>query len=146
MNNRLNISFSAIVLLSALFLIKCSNSPQDSNVDNLLHIPFEKYELENGLDVILHQDTSNPIVAVSIQYHAGSINEKPGKTGLAHYVEHMLFQGSENLHKGEFINKLNELGGRYNGGTGNDYTSYFEVFPKDALEKVLWMESDRMGL
>jgi len=108
-------------------------------------VEFEKYQLDNGLQVVLHHDASDPIVSVAILYHVGSSREKPGKTGFAHFFEHMLFQNSENVGKGVFFKKIDDLGGTFNGGTWNDGTVYYEVVPKDALEKVLWMESDRMG-
>jgi zinc protease len=110
-----------------------------------LKVDYEKYTLENGLEIILHQEHANPIVAVAILYHVGSSREKPGKTGFAHFFEHMLFQNSENVGKGEFFRKIDDLGGTFNGGTWNDGTVYYEVVPKDSLEKILWMESDRMG-
>lgn len=108
-------------------------------------VEFEKYELANGLQVVLHHDASDPIVSVAILYHVGSSREKPGKTGFAHFFEHMLFQNSENVGKGVFFKKIDDLGGTFNGGTWSDGTVYYEVVPKDALEKILWMESDRMG-
>lgn len=108
-------------------------------------VDFKKYKLDNGLEVVLHQDKSDPIVSVAILFHVGSSREKPGKTGFAHFFEHMLFQNSENVGKGEFFKKIDDLGGTFNGGTWNDGTVYYEVVPKDALEKILWMESDRMG-
>ena len=113
--------------------------------DKELDIPFEKYTLENGLDIILHQDKSDPLVAVAIQFHVGSNREKPGRTGFAHFFEHMLFQKSENVPAGSFFKNIENWGGAFNGGTWQDGTVYFEVVPKDALEKVLWMEADRMG-
>ncbi len=110
-----------------------------------LNLKIEKYTLDNGLEVVLHQDKSDPIVAAAIVYHVGSNRELPGKTGFAHFFEHMLFQNSENLGPGKFIKNIGSFGGTLNGGTWQDGTIYYEVFPKDALEKVLWMESDRMG-
>ena len=101
--------------------------------------------LENGLEVVLHEDKSDPIVSVAIQYHVGSAKEKPGKTGFAHFFEHMLFQRSEHLGRNAFFKKIQELGGTFNGSTAMDGTNYYETVPRDALEKVLWMESDRMG-
>ena len=101
--------------------------------------------LENGLEVVLHEDKSDPIVSVAIQYHVGSAKEKPGKTGFAHFFEHMLFQRSEHLGRNAFFKKIQELGGTCNGSTAMDGTNYYETVPRDALEKVLWMESDRMG-
>ncbi|WP_438269874.1 M16 family metallopeptidase [Odoribacter splanchnicus] len=106
---------------------------------------YEKYVLENGLEVVLHEDKSDPIVSVAIQYHVGSAKEKPGKTGFAHFFEHMLFQRSEHLGRNAFFKKIQELGGTCNGSTAMDGTNYYETVPRDALEKVLWMESDRMG-
>ncbi|MGV3538433.1 MAG: M16 family metallopeptidase [Rufibacter sp.] len=108
-------------------------------------LKFEKYQLPNGLDVVLHQDKSDPKVAVAIMYHVGSNREKVGRTGFAHFFEHMLFQNSENVGKGNFIKAINQVGGSFNGGTFEDGTVYYEVVPKDALERVLWLESDRMG-
>ena len=108
-------------------------------------LPYEKYVLENGLEVVLHEDKSDPIVSVAIQYHVGSAKEKPGKTGFAHFFEHMLFQRSEHLGRYAFFKKIQELGGTCNGSTAMDGTNYYETVPRDALEKVLWMESDRMG-
>jgi zinc protease len=110
-----------------------------------LTVEYEKYELDNGLDVILHVDKSDPITAVAIQYHVGSNREKPGKTGFAHLFEHMLFQESENIPQDAFFSKIQDAGGTLNGGTWTDGTIYYEVVPKNALEMVLWMESDRMG-
>lgn len=115
-------------------------SKSDSN-----QLALEKYTLANGLEVVLHQDKSDPVVAVAIQYHVGSNREKLGKTGFAHFFEHMLFQDSENVGAGNFIKNMGNMGGTLNGGTWQDGTIYYEVFPHDGLEKVLWMESDRMG-
>jgi zinc protease len=108
-------------------------------------VEFEKYKLSNGLEVVLHEDKSDPIVSVAILFHVGSNRERPGKTGYAHFFEHMLFQNSENVGKGQFFTKINNLGGTFNGGTWRDGTIYFETVPNDALEVILWMESDRMG-
>lgn len=110
-----------------------------------LNIPFEKYQLSNGLTVVLHVDKSDPMVAVAIQYHVGSNREEKGKTGFAHLFEHIMFQRSENVGEDEFFKKIQNAGGDLNGGTGNDGTVYYEVVPKNALELVLWLESDRMG-
>lgn len=111
----------------------------------VMHIDYEEYTLDNGLKVILHEDHSDPIVAQAIAFHVGSAREKEGKTGFAHFFEHMLFQRSENLPRNAFFNKIADMGGDFNGGTSNDYTIYYECVPRNALEKILWMESDRMG-
>ena len=113
--------------------------------DVQLDIPYEKHTLDNGLDVILHEDHSDPVAAVAILFNVGSNREKPGRTGFAHFFEHMLFQASENVGKGEFFKAIEDLGGDFNGGTWQDGTVYYEVVPKDALERILWMEADRMG-
>jgi zinc protease len=110
-----------------------------------LSVAFEKYELENGLDVILHQDKSDPIVSVAIQYAVGSNREKTGRTGFAHLFEHMLFQESENVPQDQFFKTIQDAGGTLNGGTWKDGTIYYEIVPNNALETILWMESDRMG-
>lgn len=123
----------------ALALVLCCCKPQTAKIE------YEKYTLENGLEVVLHEDKSDPIVAVAIQYRVGSANEKTGKTGFAHFFEHMLFQRSENLPRNSFFAKIDDMGGEFNGGTSYDYTQYYEVVPRDGLERVLWMESDRMG-
>ncbi len=130
--------------LALILAIAGCNRATESSKDEL-SITYEKYQLENGMDVILHQDKSDPIVAVAIQYHVGSNREVPGKTGFAHLFEHMMFQESENVGQDEFFKKIQGAGGTLNGGTSNDGTIYYEVVPKNALEMVLWMESDRMG-
>ena len=108
-------------------------------------IDFEKYTLDNGLDVILHTDYSDPIVSVAIVYHVGSSREKPGRTGFAHLFEHMMFQESENVGQDQFFKKIDAAGGTSNGFTTSDGTVYYEIVPKNALKLVLWLESDRMG-
>jgi len=132
------------LLLLLLFVTTACDLSVDSSSDEF-SIDFKKYTLENGLEVVLHQDTSDPMVAVAVLYHVGSNREKVGKTGFAHFFEHMLFQNSENVGAGNFIKNMNDLGGSFNGGTWTDGTVYFETVPSDALEQVLWMESDRMG-
>ncbi len=118
---------------------------KDQDQEQGLSIEFEKYELENGLNVVLHQDDSDPIVSVAIQYGVGSNREKKGRTGFAHLFEHMLFQESENVEQDQFFKKIQDVGGTLNGGTWVDGTIYYEVVPKNALEMVMWLESDRMG-
>ena len=108
-------------------------------------INYEKYQLDNGLTVILHEDNSDPIVGVAIQYHVGSNREVPGRTGFAHLFEHMLFQESQHVGQDQFFKIIQNAGGTLNGGTSKDGTVYYEVVPKNALETALWLESDRMG-
>jgi len=101
--------------------------------------------LANGLDVVLHQDKSDPIVSLAIQYGVGSNREKTGRTGFAHLFEHMLFQESENVGQDQFFKKIQDAGGTLNGGTWKDGTIYYEIVPNNALETIMWLESDRMG-
>ena len=107
-------------------------------------LPFVKRTLDNGLDVIVHEDHHVPIVAVNIWYHVGSKNERPGRTGFAHLFEHLMFEGSQHHNSGYFP-PLQQAGALLNGSTNADRTNYWEVVPKTALDLALWMESDRMG-
>ena len=109
-----------------------------------MNIPFTKYTLDNGLDVLIHEDHSLPIVAVNVWYHVGSKNEVPGRTGFAHLFEHLMFEGSQHYDRGYF-HPLQEAGASLNGSTNADRTNYWEVVPTNALDLALWMESDRMG-
>lgn len=114
--------------------------------DSGFTIDYEKYTLDNGLQVVLHVDRSDPVVAVAVTYHVGSAREVEGRTGFAHMFEHLLFQNSENVGEGGLDLLMQSVGGSSpNGSTSRDRTNYYEVFPNDALEKVLWAESDRMG-
>jgi zinc protease len=108
-------------------------------------IPVQRFVLPNGLTVLISPDHTAPIVAVTIWYHVGSKNEVPGRTGFAHLFEHVMFQGSEHVAKGEHIKTVEDAGGSMNGSTNNDRTNYFETVPLNYLETVLWLESDRMG-
>ncbi|WP_207896579.1 M16 family metallopeptidase [Flaviaesturariibacter flavus] len=108
-------------------------------------VKYEQFTLPNGLKVILHEDHSDPIVAVSTVVHVGSNREKAGKTGFAHFFEHMSFNHSENTPRGANRKLIPEWGGNRNGGTWSDGTVYYEVIPKDAFEKILWIDSDRLG-
>ena len=110
-----------------------------------VNVSFEKYVLPNGLNVILHEDHSVPIVGVNVWYHVGSGREKPGKTGFAHLFEHMMFQGSAHVGKGDHFKLLQEAGGTLNGSTNTDRTNYWELVPSNFLELSLYLESDRMG-
>lgn len=112
--------------------------------ETLPPIQFEKYELPNGLDVILHRDPTIPMVAVNVWYHVGSKNEERGRTGFAHLFEHMMFQGSQN-HDQDYFAPLEKVGGAVNGSTSEDRTNYWENVPSNYLELALWLEADRMG-
>ncbi len=107
-------------------------------------IEFTEFGLDNGAHVILHQDNSTPIVVVSVMYHVGSKNEDPERTGFAHFFEHLLFEGSENIDRGEFDKYITNAGGVNNANTSNDRTYYYEVLPSNQLELGLWLESERL--
>ncbi len=116
-----------------------------SAVPAQLHeLQFEEYTLPNGLHVILHQDKSTPIVAVSVMYHVGSKNENPNRTGFAHFFEHLLFEGSENIKRGEFDKYVEKAGGTLNANTWFDRTYYYEILPSNQFKLGLWLESERM--
>ena len=108
-------------------------------------IPHEKFTLENGLTVILHDDNSDPLVHVDVTYHVGSAREEVGKSGFAHFFEHMMFQGSKHVDDEQHFKIITEAGGSLNGTTNSDRTNYYQTVPANQLEKVLWLESDRMG-
>jgi zinc protease len=157
-------------LFIALLLSACSRAPDEANIettavagsslpagitlvekytgsdDDEFSIPFEKYVLDNGLTVILHQDHSDPMVHVDVTYHVGSAREKIGRSGFAHFFEHMMFEGSENVGAGEFSKIISNAGGTLNGTTNSDRTNYYETMPINQLETALWLEADRMGL
>jgi len=128
-----------IILLFALMnFIGATVFAQTSSIE------FIEYDLDNGLHVILHQDNTTPIVAVSVMYHVGSKNEDPKRTGFAHFFEHLLFEGSENIARGEFDNYIENAGGTNNANTSNDRTFYYEILPSNHLGTGLWLESERM--
>jgi zinc protease len=110
-----------------------------------LTVPYTQFKLPNGLNVILHRDTSVPVVSVNIWYHVGSANERPGRTGFAHLFEHVMFEGSMHVPEGAFDTWLEAAGGNNNGSTSTDRTNYYEDLPSNALELALFLESDRMG-
>ncbi len=135
------IVFLLTFLLSITILAQKSNFQQLEKID----IKYEKFVLDNGLTLIVHEDHKAPIVAVNIWYHVGSKNEKEGKTGFAHLFEHLMFNGSENF-RDDYFKEMEKIGATdMNGTTNNDRTNYFENVPTSALDIALWMESDRMG-
>ncbi len=138
-------------LLLTFFVAGFSFLPQraaradDSRLPSPPEIPFKRYVLKNGLTLIVHEDHKAPIVAVNVWYHVGSKNEKPGRTGFAHLFEHLMFNGSENFND-DYFKALDQVGATgYNGTTNEDRTNYFENAPGNALDILLWLESDRMG-
>ena len=108
-------------------------------------IPYKKFELDNGLTVVVHEDHSDPIVYTDVTYHVGSAREEIGRSGFAHFFEHMMFQGSDHVADEEHFKTVSEAGGTLNGSTNSDRTNYFETVPKNQLEIALWLEADRMG-
>jgi zinc protease len=108
-------------------------------------IPYQKYKLSNGLTLVVHEDHSDPIVHVDVTYHVGSAREEIGKSGFAHFFEHMMFQGSDNVGDEQHFKFVSESGGTLNGTTNRDRTNYFETLPNNQLETALWLEADRMG-
>jgi zinc protease len=151
-----------LVVLSILMLAGCSSHYPSVSLFSLLPkgitlvekvdtipgkamIPYSKYRLDNGMTVILSPDHSDPLVHVDVTYHVGSARETEGKTGFAHFFEHMMFQGSKNVGDQQHFKIITEAGGTLNGTTDRDKTHYYETVPANQLEKVLWLESDRMG-
>lgn len=126
------ISFSALLLLLGTMASQAQK------------VAFTEYDLKNGLHVVLHQDNSAPVVCVSVMYHVGSKDEQTERTGFAHFFEHLLFEGSENIKRGEFMKIVSSNGGQNNANTTQDRTFYYEVFPSNQLETGLWLESERM--
>ena len=120
-----------------------SATAQDRSMD--VHIPYTQFTLENGLNVLVHRDSSIPVASVNVWYHVGSMNERPGRTGFAHLFEHIMFEGSENVPEGDFDKLLEAAGGANNGSTTPDRTNYWQNVPTNALELALWLEADRMG-
>ncbi|MCI0570052.1 MAG: insulinase family protein [Myxococcaceae bacterium] len=133
-------------LLAALLLAPALPALAQAPKGEAPAIPFERYKLDNGLEVILSQDRRLPVVAVNLWYHVGALHEQPGRTGFAHLFEHMMFQGSKNVGDDVHISRLEQLGAsELNGTTNFDRTNYFETVPSNHLATALWLESDRMG-
>jgi len=133
----------ALVLVVAPLAAQ-SPAPSSSSTEPLA-LPFSQFQLANGLNVILHRDTTVPVVAVNVWYHVGSANEKPGRTGFAHLFEHLMFEGSKHVPEGQFDLLLEAAGANNNGSTTNDRTNYVIDVPANALELALFLESDRMA-
>ncbi|WP_282071236.1 M16 family metallopeptidase [Polaribacter atrinae] len=126
----------SILSLTSAFLVAFSLNAQK--------VEFEEYDLNNGMHVILHQDTSAPVVTTAVMYHVGAKDEQPDRTGMAHFFEHLLFEGTKNIDKGEWFKIVAANGGKNNANTTDDRTYYYEIFPSNNLELGLWMESERL--
>lgn len=140
------------ILLSAFLLLPNLLGAQAKLIEKITKksptdvvIPYERYQLPNGMTVVLHEDHSDPLVHVDVTYHVGSAREEIGKSGFAHFFEHMMFQGSDNVADEQHFKIITEAGGTLNGTTNRDRTNYFETVPNNQLEKMLWLEADRMG-
>ena len=146
-----NMRIKIIGIIALLFIISQTAFSQAKLVEKIekkgdgMIIPYEKYVLPNGLTIIVHEDHSDPIVYVDMTYHVGSAREEIGKSGFAHFFEHMMFEGSDHVTKGQHFKVVTEAGGTLNGSTNQDRTNYFETVPSNQLEKMLWLEADRMG-
>ena len=127
-----------------LLMLSAAGLFTGSSIAQAPKVVFEKYTLPNGLKVILHQDKSAPVVAVTALYHVGSKNEDTARTGFAHFFEHLLFEGTENIKRGEYMKYVTNAGGALNANTSQDRTFYYELLPSNQLKLGLWLESERM--
>ena len=135
---------NSAALLIALAVMLPAMAPTPAHATDI-DIPYQKFVLDNGLTLLVHEDHKAPIVAVNVWYHVGSKNEKPGKTGFAHLFEHLMFNGSENFDD-DYFNAMERIGATdLNGTTWFDRTNFFQNVPSSAVDVALWMESDRMG-
>ena len=136
---------SALMLFSGVAMAQAKLVEKVTKQGSELVIPYEKYVLPNGLTLIIHEDHSDPVVHVDVTYHVGSGREEIGKSGFAHFFEHMLFQGSDNVADEQHFKIVTQSGGTLNGSTDRDRTNYYQTVPSNQLEKMLWLEADRMG-
>jgi zinc protease len=148
-NQLLKITLLTTILTTSMLHLKAQTSLiEEINLteknDGII-IPFKKFVLDNGLTIIIHEDDSDPLVHVDITYHVGSAREELYKSGFAHFFEHMMFQGSENVDDEEHFKIISDAGGTLNGSTNRDRTNYYQTVPSNQLEVVLWLEADRMG-
>ncbi len=145
------IAMRSSIIFSLIFVVACGTK-KPSELKQVVErsgeeivIPFKKFVLDNGLTLLVHEDHSDPVVHIDVTYHVGSAREEIGKSGFAHFFEHMMFEGSENVKDGEHFKFITESGGTLNGTTNRDRTNYYETMPANQLEIGLWLEADRMG-
>jgi len=137
--------FALVLATSAAFVAGVPAPTRGADrAPQIPQLKVEKYTLPNGLEVLLHEDHTTPVVGVNLWYKVGSKNEKEGRTGFAHLFEHLMFQGSKH-HDKEYFGPIEKVGAQINGSTNTDRTNYYENVPSNALELALWLESDRMG-
>ena len=145
MKQRLLLLVAFIMTLSGMVNGQAKLVEKITKQGSELVIPYEKYVFPNGLTLVVHEDHSDPVVHVDVTYHVGSAREEIGKSGFAHFFEHMMFQGSDNVADEQHFKIVSDAGGTLNGSTNRDRTNYFETVPSNQLEKMLWLEADRMG-
>ncbi len=145
MKQRFFLFFAFIITATNLIYGQAKLIEKITKKGNEIVIPYEKYVLPNGLTLVIHEDHSDPVVHVDVTYHVGSAREEIGKSGFAHFFEHMMFQGSDHVADEQHFKIVTEAGGTLNGSTNRDRTNYFETVPNNQLEKMLWLEADRMG-
>lgn len=145
LKKRLLVLAGTVLLLGGTALAQAKLVEKVTRKGSELVIPYEKYELPNGLTLIVHEDKSDPVVHMDVTYHVGSAREEIGKSGFAHFFEHMMFQGSDNVADEQHFKIVTESGGTLNGTTNRDRTNYFQTVPSNQLEKMMWLEADRMG-
>jgi zinc protease len=145
MNQKCGLLVTVLLLITATAISQARLVEKVTKKGNEIVIPYEKYVLPNGLTVIVHEDHSDPVVHVDVTYHVGSAREQIGKSGFAHFFEHMMFQGSDHVGDEQHFKIISEAGGTLNGSTNRDRTNYYQTLPVNQLEKALWLEADRMG-
>ena len=145
MKSRLLVATSLFLFFSGTALAQTKLVEKVTRKGDELVIPYEKYVLSNGLTLIIHEDHSDPVAHVDITYHVGSAREEIGKSGFAHFFEHMMFQGSDHVGDEQHFKIVTESGGTLNGSTNRDRTNYFQTVPSNQVEKMIWLEADRMG-
>ncbi len=145
MKQKLLLLSGFFILLSTIVSGQAKLVEKVTKQGNEIVIPYEKYVLPNGLTVIVHEDHSDPVVHVDVTYHVGSAREEIGKSGFAHFFEHMMFQGSDHVADEQHFKIVSDAGGTLNGSTNRDRTNYYETIPSNQLEKAIWLEADRMG-
>ena len=145
MKSRLFIAPLLFLFFSGMVAAQTKLVEKVTKKEGELIIPYEKYVLSNGLTLIIHEDHSDPVAHVDVTYHVGSAREEIGKSGFAHFFEHMMFQGSDHVGDEQHFKIVTESGGTLNGSTNRDRTNYFQTVPSNQVEKMIWLEADRMG-